>query len=85
MTGASQDPWLQVSVNRRAQELVRTLCENSAELRVRVSRSARGARLIDAGIEVPGLQQSIRSLNARFAAAEQSVRGATHSVAGTGA
>ena len=54
MTGASQDPWLQVSVNRRAQELVRTLCENSAELRVRVSRSARGARLIDAGIEVPG-------------------------------
>ncbi len=32
-----------------------------------------------------GLQQSIRSLNARFAAAEQSVRGATHSVAGAGA
>ena len=43
-----------VSVNRGVEELVRTLCDNQADLRLRLSRSSGGARLIDAGIDVPG-------------------------------
>ena len=54
MTRSSNYLFPQVSVNRRAQELVQTLCDNSSALRVRTSRSARGALLVDAGIEAPG-------------------------------
>ncbi len=54
MTARSNYLFAEVSVNERAQALVETLCSNQAALRVRTSRSAGGALLIDAGIEAAG-------------------------------
>ncbi len=44
----------EVSVNRGAMELVKTLHDNRAALRLQSSRSSGGALLIDAGINAPG-------------------------------
>ncbi len=54
MTARSNYLFPEVSVNRRVQGLVKTLCDDQAALRLKSSRSSGGALLIDAGIEVPG-------------------------------
>ncbi len=43
-----------LSINQHCAPLVRQLIDRAAELRVAVSRSAEGAWLVDAGIQVPG-------------------------------
>lgn len=54
MTGRSNYLFPEISVNRRAQGLVKVLCDDRAALRLKISRSSGGALLIDAGIEAPG-------------------------------
>lgn len=54
MTARSNYRFPEVSVNRRVQGLVKTLCDDHAALRLKTSRSSGGALLIDAGIEAPG-------------------------------